>query len=151
MPIITYTVTYTDGVDDEVIFEDQVTTDLSDGDATPAFNGTPARDGYTFKGWSPAIAETVTDNVTYTAQWEKKDTSDPKDPTKPSFKKPSNSGNSGNGNATGNTSANNKNTKTSNARKTPKTGDESHMMLWIILMLAAVTMSGVVVYKRKRS
>lgn len=42
VPIITYTVTYTDGVDDEVIFEDQVTTDLSDGDATPAFNGTPA-------------------------------------------------------------------------------------------------------------
>lgn len=45
VPIITYTVTYTDGVDDEVIFEDQVTTDLSDGDATPAFNGTlPATD-----------------------------------------------------------------------------------------------------------
>lgn len=151
VPIITYTVTYTDGVDDEVIFEDQVTTDLSDGDATPAFNGTPARDGYTFKGWNPAVAETVSGDITYTAQWEKKDTSDPKDPTKPSFEKPSNSGNSGNGNATGNTSADNKNTKTSNAKKTPKTGDESHMMLWIVLMLAAVAMSGVVVYKRKRS
>ena len=151
VPIVTYTVTYTDGIDDEVIFEDQVTTDLSDGDATPAFNGTPARDGYTFKGWNPAVAETVSGDVTYTAQWEKKDTSDPKDPTKPSFEKPSNSGNSGNGNATGNTSADNKNTKTSNARKTPKTGDESHMMLWIVLMLAAVAMSGVVVYGRKRS
>ena len=87
VPIITYTVTYTDGVDDEVIFEDQVTTDLSDGDATPAFNGTPARDGYTFKGWNPAVAETVSGDITYTAQWEKKDTSDPKDPTKPSFEK----------------------------------------------------------------
>ena len=151
VPIITYTVTYTDGVDDEVIFEDQVTTDLSDGDATPAFNGTPARAGYTFKGWSPAVAETVTDNVTYTAQWEKKDSTAPKDPSKPSFEKPSNSGNSGNGNTIGNTSADNKNTKTSNAKKTPKTGDESHMMLWIVLMLAAVAMSGIVVYRRKRS
>lgn len=125
VPIITYTVTYTDGVDDEVIFEDQVTTDLSDGDATPAFNGAPARDGYTFKGWNPAVAETVSGDVTYTAQWEK--------------------------NATGNTSADNKNTKTSNAKKTPKTGDKSHMMLWIVLMLVAVAMSGVVVYRRKRS
>lgn len=151
VPIITYTVTYTDGVDDEVIFEDQVTTDLSDGDATPAFNGTPDRDGYTFKGWNPAVAETVSGDITYTAQWEKKDTSDPKDPTKPSFKKPSNNGNSGNGNTTGNASADNKNTKSSNAKKTPKTGDESHMMLWIVLMLAAVAMSGVIVYKRKRS
>ena len=68
VPIITYTVTYTDGVDDEV-FEDQVTTDLSDGDATPAFNGTPA-DGY-FKGWNPAVAETVSGDINTTAQWGK--------------------------------------------------------------------------------
>ena len=148
VPVTTYTVTYTDGVDNEVIFEDQVTSDLLAGDATPAFNGTPARNGYTFKGWSPAVAETVTDNVTYTAQWEKKDS---ETPSKPSFEKPSNNDNSGNDNAAGNTSADNKNTKTSNAKKTPKTGDESHMMLWIVLMFAAIAMSGVVVYRRKRS
>lgn len=159
VPVTTYTVTYTDGVDDEVIFEDQVTTDLLEGDATPAFNGTPARDGYTFKGWSPKVAETVSGDVTYTAQWEKKDSETPskpgsddsgsKDPSKPSFEKPSN-GNSGNNNAAGNTS-NTKNTKTSNTKNTPRTGDKSHMMLWIVLMLAAIAMSGIVVYRRKRS
>lgn len=32
----------------------------------------PTRAGYTFKGWSPELADTntITDNVTYTAQWE---------------------------------------------------------------------------------
>lgn len=68
----TYTITYTDGVDGEDIFADQVTRDIAEGTATPAFNGTPARDGYVFKGWSPAVAETVTENATYAAQWEKK-------------------------------------------------------------------------------
>ncbi len=150
VPVTTYTVTYTDGVDDEVIFDDQVTTDLLEGDATPAFNGTPTRNGYTFKGWNPAVAETVSGDVTYTAQWAKKESADPKDPSKPSFENPSN-GNSGNGNTAGNTAAHTKNTKASNAKKTPKTGDTSHMMLWIVLMLAAITTSGIVVYRRKRS
>ena len=65
-----YTVTYTDGVDNEEIFKDQTYT-VESGKATPAFSGTPARDGYKFTGWSPAVADTVTGNVTYTAQWEK--------------------------------------------------------------------------------
>ena len=64
-----YTVTYTDGVDGEEVFEDQVTSDLTYGTATPAFNSTPTRTGYTFVGWSPAVADTVTASVTYTAQW----------------------------------------------------------------------------------
>lgn len=67
----TYTVTYTDGVDGEEVFADQVYSDLASGTATPAFNGTPTRDGYKFTGWNPAVAETVTGNATYTAQWEK--------------------------------------------------------------------------------
>lgn len=66
----TYTVTYTDGVAGETVFEDQITT-VESGAATPAFNGTPTREGYTFTGWSPAVAATVTKNMTYTAQWEK--------------------------------------------------------------------------------
>ena len=69
-PAEKYTVTYTDGVDDEEIFKDQTYT-VEAGKATPAFSGTPARDGYKFAGWSPAVTDTVTGNVTYTAQWEK--------------------------------------------------------------------------------
>lgn len=65
----TFTVTYTDGADGAV-FPNQVYRDLSSGTATPAFSGTPAREGYTFAGWNPAVTETVTANVTYVAQWE---------------------------------------------------------------------------------
>ena len=37
---------------------------------TPAFTGgTPTRSGYTFTGWEPSVAATVTDNAVYTAQW----------------------------------------------------------------------------------
>ena len=64
-----YTVTYTDGVENEVIFADQVTSGLRAGDPTPAFTGVPVREGYTFTGWQPAVAETVTGNVVYVAQW----------------------------------------------------------------------------------
>ena len=63
-----YTVTYTDGVDGEELFADQSTT-VEDGSKTPAFVGTPEREGYVFKGWAPTVAETVTGNVTYVAQW----------------------------------------------------------------------------------
>lgn len=65
----TFTVTYIDGADGAV-FPNQVYRDLSSGTPTPAFSGTPAREGYTFAGWNPAVAETVTANVTYVAQWE---------------------------------------------------------------------------------
>ena len=66
-----YSVTYTDGVGNEEIFEDQTAIVLKD-ETTPAFNGkTPSRDGYSFKGWDPKVEKTVTKNVTYTAVWEK--------------------------------------------------------------------------------
>ena len=64
----TLAVTYTDGVEDEVLFEDQVY-NVPEGYATPAFDGTPSRTGYTFAGWTPEVASTVTDNATYTAVW----------------------------------------------------------------------------------
>ena len=64
-----YTVTYTDGVENEEVFADQVYSDLRKDSATPAFNGTPTRTGYTFAGWEPEVAETVTANATYTAKW----------------------------------------------------------------------------------
>ena len=79
-----YTVTYTDGADGNV-FENQVTENVMSGTETPEFNGTPSRDGYTFMGWTPEVAETVTDNVTYTANWEKiPEPVNPEQPTEPS-------------------------------------------------------------------
>ena len=78
-----YTVTYTDGVDDEKVFADQVYSDLLAGTTTPAFNGTPKRDGYEFKGWNPAVAEKVTGNVTYVATWEKINNNQPNDTKTP--------------------------------------------------------------------
>lgn len=65
------TVTYTDGTDDATVFADQVTDKLLDGDATPVFgDGTvPVRNGYVFKGWTPAVSETVNGSAVYTATW----------------------------------------------------------------------------------
>ena len=63
-----FTVTYTDGVDGAA-FADQTYT-VKEGGATPAFDGTPTREGYVFLGWEPEVAETVTANATYTATWE---------------------------------------------------------------------------------
>lgn len=68
----TFTVTYTDGVDGEEVFADQVYSDLRKDSTTPAFNGTPTRTGYTFAGWEPEVAATVTQTVTYVAKWEAK-------------------------------------------------------------------------------
>lgn len=65
----TYTVTYTDGVNGEAFANQAYTAKYED--ATPAFEGTPARAGYKFLGWEPTVAETVTENATYVAQWEK--------------------------------------------------------------------------------
>ena len=66
-----YTVTYTDGVDGEVVFEDKVFPDLVVGTPTPKFGETPTRAGYTFTGWSPAVEENVTQSITYNATWVK--------------------------------------------------------------------------------
>ena len=65
----TFTVTYTDGADGAV-FDNEVHSNLPSGTATPAFSGSLAREGYTFVGWNPAVAETVTADVTYAAKWE---------------------------------------------------------------------------------
>lgn len=63
-------ITYTDGVEGEEIFADQVYM-VPAGADTPAFEGTPTRTNWNFKGWKPDVADTVTGDVTYVAQWEK--------------------------------------------------------------------------------
>lgn len=77
-PNKTYTVTYTDGVAGATVFPDQGYEGLKEGDNTPAFIGTPSREGYTFQGWSPAVnpvvsADDADENgeIVYTATWKK--------------------------------------------------------------------------------
>ena len=70
-----YSVTYTDGIGG-TSFADEVTSDLRRGTPTPAFTGgTPTRSGYTFTGWQPSVAATVTNDAVYTAQWAKNSSS----------------------------------------------------------------------------
>ena len=78
-----YTVTYTDGVDGK-FFEDVVFSDLKSGVATPAFGKDPYHPGYTFAGWEPVVAATVTETVTYVAKWTPVE---PKAPTADELKK----------------------------------------------------------------
>ena len=80
----TFTVTYTDGVDGEEVFADQVYSGLRKDSETPAFNGTPNREGYTFAGWEPEVAKTVTETVIYVAMWTP---AEPKAPTADELKK----------------------------------------------------------------
>lgn len=69
--IVTYTVTYTDGVDNAVIFPDQVYSGLKRGEMTPGFVGVPECRGYRFVGWEPRVSPTVTGDAVYKAVWEK--------------------------------------------------------------------------------
>ena len=85
----TYTVIYTDGVKDEIVFPDQGYEDLEEGEETPKFVDDddkeiePERDGYTFMGWTPAVAPQVDPDmaddecvITYTATWLKENDGD---------------------------------------------------------------------------
>lgn len=69
-PIESFTVSYVDGVENEVVFEDKTFKRIEPGTATPGFGAEPTRKGYTFAGWSPTVSETVTTDAVYTATWE---------------------------------------------------------------------------------
>ena len=63
-----FTVTYQSGNHD--FFEEQVIGENSYGDKTPVFTGEMnIRGNYVFNGWLPVIAEKVTENAIYVAQW----------------------------------------------------------------------------------
>lgn len=66
-----FDVTYSDGLNG-ALFADEVHSDVRAGDATPAFGGKTERTGYDFAGWNPALAKTVTADVTYVATWNAK-------------------------------------------------------------------------------
>ncbi len=75
-----YTITYEDGVGGEA-FDTQVTSGLPEGTDTPAFLGTPQREGYLFLGWSLTVADKVTGNAVYTAQWAPQPVDPPNEPS----------------------------------------------------------------------
>ena len=146
-----YTVTYKDGVDGEV-FADQVYGNLLSGVATPAFEGTPTREGYVFKGWEPSVAEKVTGDVTYVAVWEKaKDNNGDTKPgdTKPGDTKPGNTkpGNTKPGNTKPNTTTNSS-TKAGTSARSPKTSDTANLALWMALLV--VSGGSMVINKKKK-
>ena len=64
----TFTVKYNDNVKGKA-FKEQVYEDLEYNEDTPGFDGTPKRSGYTFTGWKPVVADRVTKDVVYYAQW----------------------------------------------------------------------------------
>ena len=64
----TFTVKYNDNVKGKA-FKEQVYEDLEYNEDTPGFNGKPTRSGYTFTGWKPVVADRVTGDVVYYAQW----------------------------------------------------------------------------------
>lgn len=142
-----YTVRYTDGVDDEVIFADQVYGYLLSGVDTPAFKGTPKREGYVFKGWEPSVAEKVTGDVTYVAVWEK--AKDNNGDTKPGDMKPGNTkpGNTKPGNTKPNTTTNSS-TKAGTSARSPKTSDTANLALWMALLV--VSGGSMVINKKKK-
>ncbi len=63
-----FKITYTDGMDDVALFDDQVYF-AAEGEKTPLSIGTPEREGYTFAGWSPAVADAVSGDAVYVATW----------------------------------------------------------------------------------
>ena len=66
-----FEITYTDGVDGVVIFDDKVIS-ADYGAPTPSFGTNPTRADYLFSGWNPTVAEKVTGAQIYTAHWTEK-------------------------------------------------------------------------------
>ena len=70
-----FTVTYQPG--DHEFFTEQVIGGISYGDKTPEFTGImDIRGKYVFNGWKPVVAENVTENAVYVAQWKYTGSSD---------------------------------------------------------------------------
>ena len=65
------TVKYVDGASGEAFEAEEYI--VKAGEATPAFQGDLTKyPGWKFKAWTPDLADTVTEDVTYTATWEPK-------------------------------------------------------------------------------
>ena len=113
-------ITFKDGLNEELFADAEWY--CSKGIPTPEFE-VPTREGYTFAGWSPALAATVTADATYTAQWTAVTAATPTPaPVAP----------------------------TATPAPAPKTGDSTPIaMLTVVLMASAAAMVWMVANKRK--
>ena len=148
-----YSVTYTDGVEGEEIFADQVYDGLLAGTPTPAFDGTPVREGFTFKGWKPDVAETVTATVLYTAQWEKavvdeSSGSESSDEASSDESLPDESDGVSVDVSSADASSGHAADASSGVSDAPQTGDAGSLALWLVL--AGSASAGVWIYGRRR-
>ncbi len=123
-----YNVTYTDGVEDEEVFTDQITGNLFFGDKTPEFGGELKREGYIFTGWTPEKEDLVSTSAVYTATWEKSIEEEKEEDDKDIIE------------------------TISYDNTIPKTGDESPLGLLLASLIISAGGIGVVYYnKRQRS
>lgn len=125
-----YSVTYKDGAGGS-LFKDQTYT-MENGQKTPDFNGTPKRDGYAFKGWSPKISDTVNCDVIYTAKWEKIGQTQGTEASEPDK-----------ASTTPSTSVQ----KTSSS---PKTGDDTNLIIYNLAMAVGLVLIIAILLLRKK-
>lgn len=152
----TYTVTYTDGVENEEVFADQIYGNLPYGSSTPDFAGVSEREGYNFAGWNPDVSEIVEKSVVYVAQWEEEPEPESLEPVEP-VEPESESGLPKNPDDQAQSveliKLDSKETKSNTGTDTtdPQTGDNSYIGLWIALMAAGIATGVAVVYRRRSS
>ena len=155
--IVTYTVTYTDGVDDEVIFEDKTFGQLKNGDKTPAFGEEPVRQGYTFAGWTPSVSETISGDAAYTATWTAipvvDDPDDPELPTEPTESpEPTEPDTEPSKPEKLPESENTEPESGDTQKEAPKTGSDPFVSLWItLLLISGCAATGLNIYLTKRA
>jgi uncharacterized repeat protein (TIGR02543 family) len=132
-----YTIIYTDGAGGS-IFADRIY-QVENGESTPEYGDTCSREGYIFRGWSPAVKKTVTGDETYSAVWEK-NTGNTAEKTETGALQPTS------GKTTGMQAV-----SAVVVSSTPKTGDSGQTMLWLVLLIisSASALMIVLAYHRR--
>lgn len=140
-PTVSYTlyqVVYDDGFGGKAFASKKFV--VAYGTATPAFGETPTKDGYVFVGWDREVADTVTGDVTYVAQW--KPVEQPADNTDTTVVDNTT-------NTTGNTTS--ADGQTMAANNLPQTHDTVNLAFVLsIIAVAALVLVGALMYRRKQ-
>ena len=133
-----FKVTYEDGVGGRAFTTKSFT--VVEGDPTPSFGANPTYEGYTFAGWSPALAKKVTQDVVYKATWKRDNGSGGSSGGSTDETDPSN---------TDTTDVENEGKSDSSADKV-KTGDVNIPLIFGGAGVALAVLIGLFVWQRKR-